>query len=115
MKPRAPRRPARSSAGGGRRRAPRRSSASVPAPTALPAVPAAGPRVVVGMSNLKATLIALAVAAAFFNFAIQWRPWIIIAIVIAAAFFGMRWLIRHHPYVAIFIIAFLRGLLGSRR
>jgi hypothetical protein len=64
---------------------------------------------------MKNTIIALLVAAAFFAFAMQWRPWISIAAVIVAAFFGFRWLIRYHPYVALFLIAFLRGLLGSRR
>jgi hypothetical protein len=62
--------------------------------------------------QLRNTLIALIVAAAFFNFAMQWRPWISIAIVIAAAFFGFRWLIRHHPYIAIALLGFLRGLLS---
>jgi hypothetical protein len=63
------------------------------------------------MSTLKATVIALLVAAAFFNFAVMWRPWIILAAVAAAMFFGMRWLIRHHPMVAVALIGFLRGLL----
>jgi hypothetical protein len=64
--------------------------------------------------QLRNTIIALAVAAAFFSFAMQWRPWISIAAVLVAAFFGFRWLIRHHPYVAIALLGFLRGLLGSR-
>jgi hypothetical protein len=65
--------------------------------------------------QLRNTIIALLVAAAFFAFAMTWKPWIIIAIVIVAIFFGMRWLCRYHPYVAVFLISFLRGLLGSRR
>ena len=64
--------------------------------------------------QLRNTIIALLVAAAFFGFAMQWRPWISIAIVIVAAWFGMRWLIRHHPYVAIALLGFLRGLLSRR-
>ena len=66
------------------------------------------------MSNLKATVVALLVAAAFFNFAMQWKPWMSIAAVIVAAFFVFRWLIRRHPYVAVAVLGFLRGLLGSR-
>jgi hypothetical protein len=66
------------------------------------------------MPNLKATIIALLVAAAFFNFAMMWKPWITLAIIGALLFYGFRWLIRHHPYVAIFLLAFLRGLLSRR-
>jgi hypothetical protein len=64
---------------------------------------------------MKNTIIGFLVAAAFFAFAVQWRPFIIVAAVVVAVFFGMRWLCRYHPYVAVFLISFLRGLLGSRR
>jgi hypothetical protein len=67
------------------------------------------------MSSWKATLIALLVAAAFFNFAIQYRHWIILAGVVILGWLGFRWLIRNHPMVAIALVGFLRGLLGSRR
>jgi hypothetical protein len=66
------------------------------------------------MPNLKPTIIALLVAAAFFNFAMMWRPWISIAAVIIGVWFGFRWLIRNHPMVAVAVLGFLRGLLGSR-
>jgi hypothetical protein len=57
--------------------------------------------------QLRNTIIALLVAA-------QWRPLIIVAAAVVAIFFGMRWLCRNHPYVAVFLISFFRGLLGSR-
>jgi hypothetical protein len=66
------------------------------------------------MPRWKASLIAFVVAAAFLNAAIVNNPWIILASTGAAMFFGMRWLIRHHPYVAIALIGFCsRGDLNS--
>ena len=63
------------------------------------------------MANWKVSLLALAVAIAFFGFAIMWKPWIILAG--ALVWFGMRWLIRHHPMAAIALVGFLRGLLAA--
>ena len=71
-------------------------------------------RVVRVMTNGKATIIALIVAIAFFNFTLVYKPWISIAFVIVVTWLGFRWLIRNHPMVAVALIGFLRGLLGSR-
>jgi hypothetical protein len=61
-----------------------------------------------------ANLLALAVAVAFFVFAMQWRGAIIFVTVLALFFFGMRYLYRNHPLARIFITGFCRGLGGRR-
>jgi hypothetical protein len=63
---------------------------------------------------IRNTIIAFLVAAAFFNFAVTYRHWIILAGVVALLWFGMRWLTRHHPLIAVAVIAFARGLLSRR-
>jgi hypothetical protein len=64
------------------------------------------------MPTWRATFIALAVALAFFNAAMMFKPWIIIGTVVVVTFLGFRWLCRHHPMVAVALIGFLRGLLS---
>jgi hypothetical protein len=62
-----------------------------------------------------ASVIALAVAAAVFVFALQWKPLIIAALVIAAGIWGYRWLCRRYPTIAIALFSgFLSGLTGGR-
>ena len=61
-----------------------------------------------------ATLLALAVSASVFLFAMQWRGLIIFVAVCTGLFFGMRYLCRRHPLVAVFLIAFMRGFFGRR-
>jgi H+/gluconate symporter-like permease len=65
--------------------------------------------------QLRNTIIALIVAAAFFNFAIMFKHWIIAVGTGALLWFGFRWLIRNHLVAAFVLVSFLRGLLGSRR
>ena len=60
-----------------------------------------------------ATLLALAVSASVFLFAMQWRGFIIFVAVCTGLFFGMRDLCRRHPLVA-GVIAFMRGFFGRR-
>ena len=64
--------------------------------------------------QLRNTIIALLVAAAFLAFALKWKAEIIVVGVIAAVWIGFAWLIRRHPYVAIFLVSFLRGLFRTR-
>ena len=52
------------------------------------------------------------VAVAFFW---QWRHVILVVAFFYGAFIFMRWLWRYHPYWAVFIISFCRGLFGGRR
>ena len=54
------------------------------------------------MSNLRATLLALAVAVAFFAFAMQWRGMIIFAAVCAGLWLATRYLRRRFPLFNIF-------------
>ncbi len=42
------------------------------------------------------------------------HPWLLVVGAIFAIY-AWLWLCRRHPYIAIFIFAFLRGLLGGRR
>ena len=62
-----------------------------------------------------ATIAALACAAAFFNFAVDYRPFITLAIIIGVTWWCFSWLCRRHPLAAYLLVCFLRGLLGSRR
>ena len=72
------------------------------------------------MSERTALLAALALIAA----AMWWRVgfgldsllarWTIIAIVLYVVGCGWFWLCRRHPYAAVFVLGFFRGLLGRR-
>jgi hypothetical protein len=68
-----------------------------------------------GVPMWLASIAAFCVAAAFFNFAVTYRPMIILAAVGAGLWFGFAWLCRHYPTTAYLLVCFLRGLLGSRR
>ena len=68
-----------------------------------------------GVGRVPANLLALAVAVAFFIFAMQWRGPIIFVTVLALFSFGMRYLYRNHPLACIFITGFCRGFFGLRR
>ena len=58
-----------------------------------------------------AIIIALIAAVAYM---MHWQ-WIMLGSSLVLAWIGWLWLIQRHPFVAIFIIGFLRGLLGGRR
>jgi hypothetical protein len=64
-------------------------------------------------TGLGRDLLALAVAVAFFIFAMQWRGPIIFVTVLALFCFGMRYLYRNHPLAR--ITGFCRGFFGLRR
>jgi len=53
------------------------------------------------------------VAVAFYFW--HWRHVIIVVAFFYGAFIFMRWLCQYHPYWAVFIISFCRGLFGGRR
>ena len=64
------------------------------------------------LANLPATLIALAVAVAFYAFAIRWRAEVIVIGGFTALIFFLRWLYRYHPMAFIILVSFFRGLCG---
>ena len=66
------------------------------------------------MSNLRATLLALAVAVAFFAFAMQWRGMIIFAAVCAGLWLATRYLRRRFPLFNIFCIEFIAGFFNRK-
>jgi hypothetical protein len=69
-----------------------------------------------GMKPWLATTTALTWAAAFFNFAVQYRPFITLAIIIGVSWWCFAWLCRNYPTTAYLLVCFLRGLhSGSRR
>jgi hypothetical protein len=61
-----------------------------------------------------ATLLALAVAASVFVFAMMWKPWIILAGTIAGLWLAVRWGRRRYPLFDIFAREFARGFLRGR-
>ena len=67
------------------------------------------------MPNWQATLLSLAVAVACYAFVVRWRAEIILISTVALAWYGFAWLCQRHPMAAVFLVGFLRGLLGSRR
>jgi hypothetical protein len=70
------------------------------------------------VTNLKATLLAAAVAVAFFAFAMQWRGLIMFALICFGLWYGWGWLKRFWPEAADFIAnfgrGFFRGFFGRR-
>ena len=96
-------------------RRPRRAAIAPSMPMPVTAPPStARPRSAPGLPMWLATLLALAVSASVFLFAMQWRGLIIFVAVCTGLFFGMRYLCRRHPLVAVFLIAFMRGFFGRR-
>ena len=62
--------------------------------------------------KLALILTAVAIIAAIVYPPPSWLVWVVAIVITWKAWL---WLCRHHPYVAIFVFGFLRGLLGGRR
>src|SRR5829696_7048780 len=54
-------------------------------------------------------------SAQFRAFFYPWRHVIVLLAFVVMAWRGFAWLCRHHPLAAIFLVSFLRGLLGGGR
>jgi hypothetical protein len=65
-----------------------------------------------------ATIAALAVAVAFFAFALVWKGWILFALICFGLWYGYGWLKLYWPEAAEFVRSFgrgfLRGFFGRR-
>ena len=61
------------------------------------------------MPNWQATLLSLAVAVAFYAFAVRWRAEIILISTVALAWYGFAWLCQRHPMAAVFLVASCAG------
>ncbi len=67
------------------------------------------------MTNRKATILALLAAAAIFVFLKRHEPLVVLGATVFVVGWCWFWMCRHHPYVAIAILGFFRGLLGGGR